>query len=205
MMRFKMVLTVVFVSVLMAIVLPLSAGDEPGTLSLDKACIVMGRIQGADVKLFPAGQTPDADQPFKEAIRLKGFELLNLDSGDWQPLSLSKEGYFCANVRMGEYDLRGRDCKGRPYLIYRFNVPLNMAVNLGTFFVETCNPDLVSGEPWHDYFRTANWREYREGEGHVALRLNHVTSQKAYEDCESWFASCHETIYEHFEKVIARR
>ena len=204
MVRYRIVLAVILVSGMVAVALSVS-GDEPAALQLEKECVVMGRIQGADVNLFPAGQTPGTGQVFKQKVRVRGFELLNLDSGDWQPLSLSKEGYFCANVRMGKYDLRGRDCEGRPYLIYRFNVPLNMAVNLGTFAVEACNPDLVSGESWHDYSRTANWREYREGDGHVALRVVHDESMSAYEDCESWFASCHEEIYEHFEKVIARR
>lgn len=202
--KFRIVLAVICVSGLLAAVRPVSA-DEPEALKLEKECVVMARIQGADVELFPIGQKPGTDQPLKDMVRVRGFELLNRDSGDWQPLSLSEEGYFCANVRMGRYDLRGRDCEGRPYLIYRFNVPLNMAVNLGTFLVETCHPDLVTVEFWHDYFRTASWREYREGEGRIALRLKHDASKEAYEDCENWFAGCYEAAYEHFKKLIARR
>jgi len=29
--------------------------------------------------------------------------------------------------------------------------------------------------------------------------------QKSPDDCESWFADCHEEAYEHFEQVMARR
>ena len=106
---------------------------------------------------------------------------------------------------MGEYELRGRDYRNRPYLIHRFNVPLNMAVNLGTFWVEASNPVRVSLGAWHNYESRTSWREYREGAGRIAIRVEHVTSREAYDDCESWFAGCHEEAYEHFEQVIARR
>jgi len=202
--RFMAVLTIVLLSSVLTVVLPASGG-EPETLTLGKPCVIVGRVLGADIGLFPVGEASGAGEKSPEMTRLRGFELLNLTSGDWIPLSLSSEGYFCANVRMGEYDLRGRDSKGLPYLIHRFNVPLNMAVNLGTFRVETSRPDLVTVELWPDYSRTANWREYREGAGHVAFRLKHETGQVAYEDCEKWFAGCYADIYKHFENVMARR
>lgn len=193
------VLTIIFLTGALTVVLPVS-GDDPETLTLEKPCVIVGRILGADVTLFPVLENHPP-----EMGRIKGFELLNLTSGEWLPLTLSREGYFCANVRMGEYDLRGRDFEGLPYLIHRFNVPLNMAVNLGTFMVQTGHPDLVPVEIWHDYSMTGNWRVYREGVGHVAFRLKHETGQVAYEDCENWFAGCYKDIYGHFEKVMARR
>jgi hypothetical protein len=202
--RFTLSLTLIFVSVLLVVGLPVSA-DEPTALSLEKECVVVGRIQGTDVMLYQKEQAPGIDQPLRDKARIKGFEILNVTSGEWQPLSLSKEGYFCANIKMGQYDLRGRDCEGRPYLIHHFNVPLNMAVNLGTFRVETCDPGLVARERWHDYFRNSGWRVYREGSGHVVVHLKHDTSREAYEDCENWFAGCHEEVYEQFENVMARR
>ena len=45
----------------------------------------------------------------------------------------------------------------------------------------------------------------RDLAGRLAVRLEHVTSQAAYDDCEGWFADCHEEAYEHFEQVMARR
>ena len=106
---------------------------------------------------------------------------------------------------MGEYELRGRDSRNRAYLVHRFNVPLNMAVNLGTFWIETSNPKLVTEDSWFNYERTASWRDYGEGDGYIAVRFEHVTHREAYDDCENWFADCNEDAYEHFKQVMARR
>ncbi len=179
--------------------------DDPAELQLDKPCVVVGRILGTDVRLYPAEPASETGERLPDMCRIKGFEILNLTTGQWQPLTLSKEGYFCANIAMGQYDLRGRDCQGRPYLIHHFNVPLNMAVNLGTFQLETCDPNVAARERWHNYFRTAGWKVYREGEGQIAVRLKHDIRPKAYDDCRKWFADCHKEVFEHYESVMARR
>jgi len=155
--------------------------------------------------LYPKVQSDTMERPIPTVVTIKGFEILNTISGEWIPVSLTKEGYFCVNVGMGEYELRGRDSMGRPFLVHRFNVPLNMAVNLGTFWIETTNPKLVTKDQWYNYDRTAAWRTYEDGSGHIAVRLTHDTDRKVYEDCENWFASCHEEAYNHFEQVMARR
>lgn len=179
--------------------------DEPAPLVLEKECVIIGRIQGTDVMLYPTDQSAETDRPIPSMVRIKDFEILNTISGDWIPLALSSDGYFCLNVRMGTYELMGRDSENRPFLIHRFNVPLNMAVNLGTFWVETSHPKWVTIDPLHNYETTASWREYREGAGQVAMRVEHVTSPEAYKDCENWFANCQKDAYEHFERVMARR
>jgi hypothetical protein len=179
--------------------------DQSAPLVLEKECVIIGRILGTDVMLYPIGQSNETNRPIPAMVKIKGFEIFNTTSKDWIPLSVGEDGYFCANVRMGEYELRGRDSKGRPYLVHSFNVPLNMAVNLGTFWIETTNPKLVSEDQWYNYEKTTSWREYTQGDGHIALRIEHVTDQAAYDECEKWFANCHEEAYEHFEKVIARR
>jgi len=202
--RFTVLMALILVSVPLVMGLSL-AGDEPVALELEKECVIVGRIQGTEVMLYPREQTSETDQQVPIMTRIGGFEVLNVASGEWQPLPLSNEGYFCANIRMGRHDLRGRDSAGRPYLVHSFNVPLHMAVNLGSFWIETGDPGLVSQEPWYSYNRTADWREYQKGAGHIYVRLEHDTSREVYEDCESWFSGCHEEAYEHFEKVMARR
>lgn len=204
--RFTILYVLLFVSVSLASGSAVYA-DKPAQLVLEKECVIIGRILGAGVMLYPTEQLSEMDRPlsYSYITRIKGFEILNTTSGEWIPLSLSSEGYFCVNVRMGAYELRGRDSKNRPYLIHRFNVPLNMAVNLGTFWVETANPKWVSEDLWHNYERHVSWRRYLEGAGHIAMRLVHMTRQAAYSDCESWFADCHKQAYEHFEQVMARR
>ena len=179
--------------------------DEPAPLVLSKECVIIGRILGTDIMLYPTDHSAETDRPIPSMVRIKDFEILNTINGDWIPLKVSSDGYFCVNVRMGEYEFLGRDSENRPFLIHRFNVPLNMAVNLGTFWVETSHPKWVTIDPLHNYDTKFSWREYREGAGHVAMRVEHVTSREAYEDCESWFAGCHEEAYKHFEQVMARR
>ncbi|UCF88560.1 MAG: hypothetical protein JSV70_09170 [bacterium] len=202
--RSVMFLSLILVSVFLASVHAVYA-DEPAPLVLKKECVIIGRLLGVDVMLYPKEDLYRTDRPIPAMTRVKGFEILNSISGEWIPLSLSDDGYFCLNVGMGEYELRGRDSQGRPYLIHRFNVPLNMAVNLGTFWVETTNPKWVTVDPLQLYESTVSWRLYGEGAGHIAMRMMHETSRQAYEECEEWFAECHEEAYEHFEKVMARR
>jgi len=202
--RFTMLLVAIFVPVLLASVFVVYA-DEPAPLILEKECVIIGRILGTDVMLYPKEQRYKTDRPIPVMVKIKGFEILNTTDGEWVPLELTSEGYFCANVRMGKYELRGRDSEGRPFLIYRFNVPMNMAVNLGTFWVETTNPKLVAQDLWHNYERTSAWREYAEEGGHIAMRFEHVTDKEAYDECEEWFADCHEKAYDHFARVMARR
>jgi hypothetical protein len=164
------------------------AGDEPAALTLEKECVLFGRILGHQVLLYPERKiaAPVYDMP--EMTQIGGFEVLNKITGEWYPITISEDGHFCANVSMGKYDLRGRDCKGRPYVIHSFNIPKNMAANLGDFWVETCDPNVVSREGWLS----------------IALRMEHITSDEAYEECENWFAECHEEAFDQFSNVIIR-
>lgn len=196
--------------VLMALSVPLSmnlavAGDEPAPLKLVKECVLFGRILGHRVLLYQEQQVAEPVYDLPEMTQIGGFEILNEETGEWHPLSLSEEGYFCANVGMGIYDLRGRDFKGQPYVIHTFNIPKGMAVNLGNFWVETCDPMVISKEGWTPYFQSRGWHEYGEAAGAVELRVKQVSTDEAYDDCEKWFAECHEEAYDYFSSVIARR
>jgi len=186
-----------------------AAGNEPVPLTLDKECVFFGRILGSHTMMYSKGSiTEPVYEPGSELptmVQIQGFEVLNTATGEWHPLTLSEEGYFCANVGKGRYDLRGRGRYGRPYTIHSFNVPGGMAVNLGSFWVEACDPTVVSREGWYSYMNEAGWQEYRRGSGSISMRLEHITSDEAYEDCESWFAQCHEEAYDQFAAVIARR
>jgi hypothetical protein len=196
--------------VLIAISVPVSmnltvAGDEPAALTLEKECVLFGRILGHQVLLYPEQQVTEPVFDLPEMKQISDFEVLNKTTGEWYPLTLSEEGYFCANVGMGKHELRGRDCDGRPYVIHNFNIPKGMAANLGDFWVETCDPTVVSREGWFTYFNEEGWQEYREGSDAIALRIEHIVSDEAYEECENWFAECHEDAYDQFSSVIARR
>lgn len=199
---------------LTAILAPVSmdltaAGNEPATLKLEKECVVFGRILGSHMMMYSEGSIPepvyDPGSGLPTMVQIQGFEILNTATGEWHPLTLSEGGYFCTDVGKGRYDLRGRGRYGRPYLIHSFNVPGGMAVNLGSFWVEASDPAVVSREGWHSYMKEAGWHEYRRGSGSISMRMEHVTSDEAYEECETWFAQCHEEVYEQFAAVIARR
>lgn len=185
------------------------AAQEATPQTLKKECVLFGRILGSHLMLYPsvAVSEPvyDPGPELPAMVQIKSFEVLNTVTGEWQPLILSPQGYFCTDLGKGMYDLRGRTSDGRPYLIQSFSVPAGMAVNLGTFWVEACDPRVISREGWHSYMNEAGWREYRMGSHTISLRLEHVTTDGAYQDCEEWFASCHEEVYERFAAVIARR
>ncbi|UCG39462.1 MAG: hypothetical protein JSV00_04360 [bacterium] len=202
---FTLLLALVFLIVPAAAVLAEAPIYEPPVLEFEKECVIVGRLLGTDVMLYPVGRALPVEEQLPAMARIRGFEILNVTTGESQQLYLSQEGYFCANVGMGQYDLRGRDWEGRPYLVHRFDVPLHSAVNLGTFWVETNDPGLVALGPWYNYERMETWRMYREGAGRIAVRVRHDTSAGTYKECEDWFAECHEEAYEHFEKVMARR
>ena len=207
--RFMVLLALIAISVPVSMNLT-TAGDEPPPLTLEKECVLFGRIQGSHQLLYegekPAEPVYDPGTGMPMMTQIKGFEVLNKTTGEWHPLTLSEEGYFCANIGMGKYDLRGRDCEGMPYVIHSFNVPRGMAVNLGAFMVETCDPKVaVYPDAWSRPVMAADWHEYREGTGAIALYLEHITSEEAYEACEDWFAQCHGEAYDHFAGVIARR
>ena len=106
---------------------------------------------------------------------------------------------------MGKYDLRGRDRNGEPYVIHNFSIPRGMAVNLGTFWIDTSNPTVVSREGWASYLKTGGWITHIEGSSSVAIRFDRVTDDDSYDECEEWFEECHEEVYLAFEKVMARR
>ena len=181
------------------------AVEKSAPLTLEKECVLFGRILNSHVLLYSGAQIAEPVYELPAMTRVKGFEVLNTVTGEWHPLQLSEDGYFCANVGRGKYQLRGRDSDGRPFVIHSFTIPKGMAANLGNFWLETCDPAVITRENWHSQFRQAGWQKYREGNGVIGLRFEHVTTFRAYEDCEKWFADCHEEVYGHFAGVIAWR
>jgi hypothetical protein len=183
------------------------AGDEPATLALEKECVLFGRILGSQV-LYPGGQVsePVYDLPMM-AQQVQGLEVLNVTTGERHQLTVSEDGHFCANVGMGRYELRGRDHAMQPYVIHSFTIPRGMAANLGEFWIKVHDSGVVAREGWFSHVKMAGWQEYRDGSGRIALRppVEHIVSDGAYEDCENWFAECHEEVYDQFANVIARR
>jgi hypothetical protein len=198
---------------LIVIVVPVSmnltvAGDEPTALALEKECVLFGRILGShDVLLYPRGQVSEPVYDLPKMAQVHGFEVLNIITGEWHPLTLSEDGHFCANVGMGRYELRGRDHARRPYVIHSFTIPRGMAANLGELWIEARDSSVVAREGWFSHVKMVGWQEYRESSGSIALRppVEHIVSDEAYEDCENWFAECHEEAYDQFASVIARR
>jgi hypothetical protein len=201
----------VFVAVSLALMMSLALADDAiKALELEKECVLFGRIADRNVMLYPTSGSysgfdflPVATLP--RMAELKGFEILNSSTGDWYPLDISDEGYFCANVNMGKYDLRGRDRHDQPYIIHSFAIPRGMAINLGTFWVETHDPAVVSREGWASHLRGQGWAAYEEGAYAVAVNFGHVIDDDTYAECEDWFSGCHEEVYLAFEEVIVRR
>ena len=189
-------------AVLVAVSLTLSmnlstAGDEPATLSLEKECVLIGRI-ATDRVALATGEHIAAPVYYPEMIGVEGVELLNVATGEWHPLPLTEDGYFSANVEMGKYDLQVRDTEGRPFIISSFSVPNKMLVNLGTWRVEGCDPEAISVEGWESYL----------DESYVMNpRFVRRTGEGCYECCEEWFSSCQEEVYKKFAdvNVIVRR
>jgi hypothetical protein len=201
----------VFVAVSLALMMGLALANDIKALELEKECVLFGQIAGRNVMLYPTSESysgfdflPVAALP--RMAELKGFEILNRSTGDWYPLDISDEGYFCANVSMGKYDLRGRDRHDQPHIIHTFNLPRGMAINLGTFWVETQDPAVVSREGWASHLRGQGWVAYEEGSYAVAVNFEHnIEDDTSYAECEDWFSSCHEEVYLAFEDVIVRR
>jgi hypothetical protein len=196
--------------VLLALSVPLLmtlgvAGDESPKLSLEKECVFFGRILGSHVLLFPEKQVSEPVYDLPEMTQVRHFDVVNTTSGEWHPVMLSEDGHFCANVGMGKYELRGRGQMGKPYTIHSFNIPYGMAANLGDFWIETLDPAFVAREGWFSHLKESGWQMLQEGSGAIALRIEHITSDEAYEECEEWFAECHEDVFDQYASVIARR
>jgi len=202
--RFMVFLALIAISVPVSMNLA-TAGDEPPAMQVEKECILFGRILGSHVLLYPTRQSAQPVYDLPDMTQVQGFEVLNTTTGEWQQLTLTKDGHFCANVSMGKYDLRGRDRNGKPYVIHSFNIPNGMGANLGEFWMEVRDPSIVAREGWFSHLKEAGWREYQVGSGRIAIRLEHVISDKAYEESENWFAESHEEAYDQFASVIARR
>jgi hypothetical protein len=203
--RFMVFLALIVIAVPVSMNLTV-AGDEPATLALEKECVLFGRILGSQV-LYPGGQVSESVYDLPRMAQVQGLEVLNVTTGEWHQLTVSEDGHFCANVGMGRYELRGRDHAMQPYVIHSFTIPRGMAANLGEFRIEAHDPGIVAREGWFSHMKRAGWQEYRENSGHIALRppVEHIVSDGAYEDCENWFAGCHEEAYDQFASVIARR
>jgi hypothetical protein len=80
-----------------------------------------------------------------------------------------------------------------------------MFANLGNFWIKTCDLDIIERENWQSYFREGGWQEFKHASGKVGMRFEHIATEKAYEECQMWFARCHEEVYEHFAQLVARR
>ena len=201
--RFMVFLALIALSV--PVSMNLAVGEEPAALSLEKECILFGRILGSHVLLYPARHISAPVYELPEMTQIQGFEVLNVATGEWHQISLSEDGYFCANVGMGRYDLRGRDADGEAYVIYSFTIPRGMGANLGEFWIEVRDPDIVALEGWFSYIKAEGWQEYKVDSGRIAMRVQHATSDQAYNECEDWFAGCHQEAFDKFAQVIARR
>jgi hypothetical protein len=180
--RFVVLLTLVAITVPVSMNL-MAAGDEPAPLVVKKECVVFGRILGSHLMMY-------SREPIAEPVYDPGSELPTM---------------ICANIGMGLYEMRVRASDGKPYLIHSFNIPRGMAINLGSFWVEARNPDVVSRGSLRSDQKEAGWHEYREGTSSISLRFEHITSTEIYEECENWFAQCHGEAFEQFASVIARR
>ena len=206
--RFVVLLTLVAITVPVSMNL-MAAGDEPAPLVVKKECVVFGRILGSHLMMYSrepiAEPVYDPGSELPTMTQIQGFDILNTATGEWHPLTLSGDGYFCANIGMGLYEMRVRASDGKPYLIHSFNIPRGMAINLGSFWVEARNPDVVSRGSLRSDQKEAGWHEYREGTSSISLRFEHITSTEIYEECENWFAQCHGEAFEQFSSVIARR
>ena len=204
--RFVVFLALIAISVPISMSLAV-AGDEPAAMQLEKECVLFGRILGSHVLLYPNRQISAPVYEPPGMTQVQGFEVRNITTGEWQQLTLSDDGRFCANVGMGRYELRGRDHALQPYVIHSFTIPRGMAANLGEFWLEARDSSVVAREGWFSHVKRVGWQEYRESSGHIALRppVEHIVSHEAYEDCENWFAECHEEVYDQFASVITRR
>lgn len=204
--RFIVFLALIMISVPVSMNLTV-AGDESATLALEKECVLFGRILGSHELLNPSGQVSEPVYDLPEVTHIQGFEILNTTTGERHQLTLSEDGHYCANVEMGMYELRGRDHARQPYVIHSFTIPWGMAANLGEIWIEVHDLRIVAREGWFSHVKREGWQEYRESSGSIALRppVEHVVSAEAYEDCENWFAECHEEVYDQFANVITRR
>jgi len=205
--RFLIFLALIAISVPVSMNLA-TAGDEPVAMQLEKDSHLFGRILGSHVLMYPTGQIAEPVYEFSELpemTQIKGFEVLNTTTGEWHQLTLSEDGHFCAHMGMGRYDLRGRDRNGQPFVIHSFTVPRGMVANLGEFWIEIHDPGIVARESWFGNMNRSGWREYQVGSGRIAMHLEHVISDEAYEECEIWFGESHEEVYDKFAGVIARR
>ena len=204
--RFIVFLALIMISVPVSMNLTV-AGDESATLALEKECVLFGRILGSHVLPNLSGQVSEPVYDLPEMTHIQGFEILNTITGERHQLTLSDDGHFCANVEMGMYELRGRDHARQPYIIHGFTIPRGMAANLGEIWIEARDVRIVAREGWFSHVKRVGWQECREGSGSIALRppVEHVVSDGAYEDCENWFAECHEEVYDLFSQVIVRR
>jgi hypothetical protein len=63
----------------------------------------------------------------------------------------------------------------------------------------------IERENWHSYFREESWQEYRQTSGKIGMRFEHIDTEKTYEECQMWFARCHEDVYGYFTQLVARR
>ncbi len=202
--RFMVFVALIAISVPVSMTLAVS-GDEPAAMQLEKECVLFGRILGSHVLLYPTGQGSEPVNELPGMTQVQGFEILNTTTGEWHPITLSEDGYFGANVDMGRYDLRGRDRNGQPYVIHSFTIPRGMGANLGEFWIEVRDPSIVTQEGWSSHVMKAGWREYQVDSGSLAMRVEHVTSDEAYKECDDWFAKWHVEAYDKFGSVIARR
>ncbi len=195
--RFMVIMALGMVSLFVCMNLSVAA-DEPAPLDLEKECVLIGRFLGHRFTpvLQEGSEIPDLYYP--PVVEVKGFDVLNVATGEWHPLNLSKDGYFCLNLGMGRYDLRGRDSRMNPFVIRRFSVPNGMMVNLGTYRILTRTPQPGQETGW-------NWHSCLEGYFATSMRVEHLADEAAYGDCEDWFSECHEDAYEEFADVIVRR
>lgn len=172
-----------------------TAGETTVPVFLEKECVLIGRITDHGSGLLSQGVISEPVFEPRE-IRITGFDLLNIETGEWHPLSLSDGGFFCVNVSMGRYKLMARAKDFRPLMIRTVNVPRGMMVNIGTYRIEACDFQTEIAERWYSCLD-----DTYAGSVHFV----HLTGDRSYENCDQWFSQCHEEVYEMFADMSTRR
>lgn len=187
-------------AVVLALVVPVSAslaaaGEVVPKMYLEKDCVVFGRLDGHRIKMLYPVMEEIPDLWSSEILELKGFMIFNLYSGKKQKLEVTEDGYFCLNIDPGTYELGTTDSSGRWIAIDSFRVPHGRMVNLGTYRVEMKSGALLQDWAWHPC---------TIGPVKRSVRFNHLGDTVSYNDCEEWFADCHDAVYAHFASLPLR-
>jgi hypothetical protein len=173
--------SVIGLSVVLLMAASLVQGSDvtPG-LDLKKGCVVFGRLDGHMVRMELTEAMQMTDLWLPKSAAMKDFVIINPASGIEHALELTQEGYFCAALVPGSYELRTPDNQGNWIIIDSFEVPRGRLVNLGTYRVEMKSTPFLNDWAWHP----CTIGPYKR-----SVRFNHMQDEAFYSCCEEWFAS----------------